>query len=196
MASIDSKALFEKVFFAPTEDKVREIIDEHPEIFRDECWHPLGGDENYFGIVRGQQSNPIAAIVEKVTNSIDALLMKKCHEAGIDPKAPEAPRNMEEARQIFFVDHKQWDLQAVRRRQAEEIQIIADGPPRNTSVIIYDNGEGQHPEDFEKTFLSLVRGNKIHIHFVQGKYNMGGSGALLFCGKERYQLIASKRFDN
>src|SRR5690606_33411580 len=48
----------------------------------------------------------------------------------------------------------------------------------------------------ENTFLSLVRGNKINIQFVQGKYNMGGSGALVFCGKKRYQLIASKRFDN
>lgn len=196
MASFDSKALFEELFFAPTEDKVREIIDEHREIFRDEHWHPLGGDENYFGIVRGQQSNPIAAIVEKVTNSIDALLMKKCYESGINPKAPDAPRNMEEALLKFFVDHKKWDLQSERRKQAEEIQIIADGPTRNTSVIIYDNGEGQRPEDFENTFLSLVRGNKIDIHFVQGKYNMGGSGALLFCGKERYQLIGSKRFDN
>ena len=196
MASIDTKALFQELFFALTEDKVREIIDRHPEIFRDEHWHPLGGNENFFGIVRGQQSNPIAAIVEKVTNSIDALLMKKCHEFGIDPKAPDAPRNMEEALQKFFVDHKKWDLQSARRKQAEEIQIIADGPPRNSSVIIYDNGEGQRPEDFESTFLSLVRGNKIGIHFVQGKYNMGGSGALLFCGKERYQLIGSKRFDN
>ncbi len=49
--------------------------------------------------------------------------------------------------------------------------------------------------DFEKTFLSLLRGNKNEIHFVQGKYNMGGSGAIVFCGKKRYQLIASKRFD-
>jgi len=196
MASINTQTLFEELFFAPTEDMVREIIDEHQEIFRDEHWHPLGGDENFFGIVRGQQSNPIAAIVEKVTNSIDALLMKKCYEVGIDPKAFDAPRNMEEALQKFFVDHKKWDLQSTRRKQAEEIQIIADGPPKNTSVIIYDNGEGQRPEDFENTFLSLVRGNKIDIHFVQGKYNMDGSGALLFCGKERYQLIGSKRFDN
>ena len=196
MTTFDYKSLFETLFSAPTEDKVREIIDRHSEIFRDEHWHPLGGDEKFFGIVRGQQSNPIAAIVEKVTNSIDALLMKKCHEAEIDPEAPDAPRNMEEALQKFFVNHKTWDLQSARRKQAEEIQIIADGPPRNTSVIIYDNGEGQRPEDFENTFLSLARGNKIDIHFVQGKYNMGGSGALLFCGKERYQLIGSKRFDN
>jgi len=146
--------------------------------------------------VRGQQSNPIAALVEKVTNSIDAILTRKCFEAGIDPESNQAPRSMEEAIKKFFPDNKNWDMQSFRRKQAEEIQIVADGPPRNTSVIIYDNGEGQHPEDFERTFLSLVRGNKINIHFVQGKYNMGGSGALVFCGRKRYQLIASKRFDN
>ena len=196
MPSIDYRSLFEKLFFAPTEVEVRDVVGQHPEIFKDEHWCPLGGDEKFFGIVRGQQSNPIAAIVEKVTNSIDALLMKKCYECGIDPKSSNAPRTMEEALKKFFTDYKQWDLQSARRKQAEEIQIVADGPPRKTSVIIYDNGEGQHPEEFEDTFLSLVRGNKIDIHFVQGKYNMGGSGALLFCGRERYQLIGSKRFDN
>ncbi len=53
----------------------------------------------------------------------------------------------------------------------------------------------KNPEDFESTFLSLLRGNKNEIHFVQGKYNMGGSGALVFCGKKRYHLIASKKYD-
>ena len=51
-------------------------------------------------------------------------------------------------------------------------------------------------EDFENTFLSLLRGNKNKIKFVQGKYNMGGSGSIVFCGKKRYQLIGSKRFTN
>lgn len=188
--------LFEKLYFAKTEEEVDKVLEMNPEIFRDENWYPLGGDEKMFGIVRGQQSNPIAALVEKVTNSIDAILTRKCYEAGINPESNQAPRSMEEAIQKFFPEHKNWDLQTFRRKQAEEIQVVADGPTRNTSVIIYDNGEGQHPEDFERTFLSLVRGNKINIHFVQGKYNMGGSGALVFCGKKRYQLIASKRFDN
>ncbi|MCC6602812.1 MAG: hypothetical protein IT327_06360 [Anaerolineae bacterium] len=105
---------------------------------------------------------------------------------------------MQEAVEKFFPDHKNWDLNSVRNLQAENIQILADSYPRdtsNTSLIIYDNGEGQHPEAFERTFLSLLEGNKNEIHFVQGKYNMGGSGAIVFCGKQRYQLIASKRYD-
>ncbi|MDH6355834.1 hypothetical protein M2132_002184 [Dysgonomonas sp. PH5-45] len=195
MAEISNHDLFNFLYFSKTEKDVENVIQNNPNIFIDDNWLPLGGNENMFGIVRNQQSSPIAALVEKVTNSIDAILTKKCLESGIQPDSNEAPQSMEEALSLFYPDYKNWDLKQNRRRQSEDIQIIADGPTRETSVIIYDNGEGQHPEKFEDTFLSLVRGNKINIQFVQGKYNMGGSGALVFCGKKRYQLIASKRFD-
>ena len=122
--------------------------------------------------------------------------MKKCMEAGINPKSTQAPKSMDKARTAFFPNHRDWDLPTLRNQQAESIQILADGPRGKTSLIIYDDGEGQHPEEFENTFLSLLRGNKNEIHFVQGKYNMGGSGAIVFCGKKRYQLIGSKRYDN
>lgn len=195
MAKISNEVLFNQLYFSKTEKEVDEIIQNNPDIFKEDNWFPLGGNENMFGIVRNQQSNPIAALVEKVTNSIDAILTKKCLELEVQPDSNDAPQTMEEAIHLFYPDYKNWDLKQNRRRQSEEIQIIADGPPRDTSVIIYDNGEGQRPENFEDTFLSLVRGNKINIQFVQGKYNMGGSGALVFCGKKRFQLIASKRFD-
>jgi hypothetical protein len=159
-------------------------------------WHPLDGNESNFGVIENQQSSPIAALIEKITNSIDAILMRKCYEAGIDPKSPVAPRSMDEAIGRFFHPENQtWYLSPTRQKQAEEIQIIADGPRMNTSLVIYDNGEGQHPHDFENTFLSLLKGNKNEIPFVQGKYNMGGTGAIVFCGKRRYQLIGSKKYD-
>ena len=190
------KHLFEKLYFAQTEDNVDKVINSHPDIFRQENWHPLSRNENNFGVIENQQSTPIAALIEKITNSIDAVLMKKCFEAGTDPKSHHAPKSMEEARARFFKNHKNWDMPNARRKQSENIQIIADGPRFNTSLIVYDDGEGQHPEDFQNTFLSLLYGNKNEIHFVQGKYNMGGSGAIVFCGKKRYQLIGSKRYDN
>ena len=188
--------LFKELYFAQTEDDVDKVIKNHPGIFKQENWHPLGGNANNFGVIENQQSTPIAALIEKITNSIDAVLMKKCLEAGIDPKSERAPQSMEEAKAKFFANHRDWDLSGKRKKQAESIQIIADGPRLNTSLTIYDDGEGQHPEKFESTFLSLLEGNKTEIHFVQGKYNMGGSGAIVFCGKKRYQLIGSKRYDN
>ena len=190
------KQFFEELYFAQTETDINKIINAYPDLFTHQNWYPLGGNENNFGVIENQQSTPIAALIEKITNSIDAVLMKKCLEAGIDPKSGQAPKSMEEARTNFFPNHRDWDLAGLRNQQAESIQILADGPRRNTSLIIYDDGEGQHPEEFENTFLSLLRGNKNEIHFVQGKYNMGGSGAIVFCGKKRYQLIGSKRYDN
>ena len=193
---LDLKQLFEELYFAKTEDEVNEVIEAHPGIFIQENWCPLGRNENNFGVIENQQSSPIAALIEKITNSIDAVLMKKCLEAGIDPKSDQAPKSLEEAKAKFFENHKNWDLRSFRKQQSESIQVIADGPRFNTSLIIYDDGEGQSPEKFEDTFLSLLSGNKNEIHFVQGKYNMGGSGAIVFCGKKRYQLIGSKRYDD
>ncbi|MGV3530575.1 MAG: hypothetical protein ACO1OO_16860 [Flavisolibacter sp.] len=186
--------LFLKLYRAQTEEEVTIIIEDNPTIFSQANWYPYGDDENYFAVIENQQASPIPALVEKITNSIDAVLMKKCYEAGINPKSSAAPRSMEEAINTFYPNHN-WDLRQNQRRQAENIQIIADGPKSQTSLIIYDDGEGQHPKDFESTFLSLLKGNKTEIHFVQGKFNMGGSGSLVFCGKHRYQLIGSKKFD-
>ncbi len=197
---MDFKQLFLRLYEAKDENSVHAIVAEYDDLFGDSNWKPLGGNQSNFSVVKNQQSNPVAAIIEKVTNSIDAILTKRAHEERIDPKSSDAPQSMEAAVATFFKDHKNWDLQQQRRQQAEEIQIIADGKGapsagHSTCVIIYDNGEGQHPAQFENTFLSLLRGNKNDVPFVQGKYNMGGSGALVFAGKRRYQLIGSKRFD-
>jgi len=198
----DNNKIFHALFKAKDEEELHEVLNTNSDLFVKTNWKPLGGNFSNYGVVKNQQSSPIAALIEKITNSIDAILMKKCLEKGIDPKSDTAPKSMEEAIKLFYDTQASWDLAKYRKEQAQEIQIIADGKgPRQhkgypTSVIIYDKGEGQHPENFEKSFLSLLSGNKNDIHFVQGKYNMGGSGAIVFCGKHRYQLIASKRYDN
>ena len=46
------------------------------------------------------------------------------------------------------------------------------------------------------TLLSLDKKNKIDVHFVQGKFNMGGTGALRFCGYNNLQLVISRRNPN
>ena len=195
-SSLSLKKVFEHLFEAQGEQEVDDFIKRYADFFRDENWKPLGGSPNNYAIIENQQSSPIAALVEKITNSIDATLMKRCYEKGIDPKSATAPKSMEEAVKEFYSGKaKNWDMPSFRKAQAENLQIIASGKRIEPSLVIYDDGEGQAPEMFEKTFLSLVTGNKNEIHFVQGKYNMGGSGAIVFCGKKGYQLIGSRRFD-
>lgn len=196
---MDNEHLFKLLFNSKTEQEVNQVINDNPEIFNQKNWYPLGGNKSNFGVIENQQASPIAALIEKITNSIDAILTKRCFEEGVDPESVMAPRSMEEAVEVFFPDYKSWDLPTFKKAQAEDIQIVADGyykeRSKNTSITIYDNGEGQHPEKFEDSFLSLLQGNKNKILFVQGKYNMGGSGAIVFCGKKSYQLIASRKYD-
>ena len=194
---MDTKKLFWDLYRAGTEDDVDRIISNQKAMSSQENWRPYGGSglENNVGVVQNQQSSPIAALIEKITNSIDATLMKRCYEESINPRSSDAPQSIDEAVERFFPNNKNWDLSRHQYKQAEDIQIIAHGPRKETSLVVYDNGEGQHPDDFSDTLLSLLKGNKNDIPFVQGKYNMGGSGAIVFCGRKRYQLIASKRFN-
>lgn len=198
---IKLEVLFDELYHSKNEEDVDKVIQKYIDTFNKVSnWRPLGGHENNFGVIENQQASPIAALIEKITNSIDAILMKQAYLNKVDPKSSHSPKSMLDAVTAFFPNSKNWDLSVERKRQAEELQIIADGyykeRGKNTSLTIYDNGEGQHPEDFERTFLSLLRGNKNEIPFVQGKYNMGGTGAIVFCGKKRYQLIASKKHTN
>jgi len=162
--------LFNTLYKAQTEIQLHQAIELNIDFQNQDNWHPLGNMESNYSVVENQQSSPIAALVEKLTNSIDAILMKKAYECDINPKSISAPQSMNEAVELFFKDTcKNWNLTSFAKEQSKDIQIIADGPKRDTSLIIYDNGEGQNPEDFETTFLSLMKGNKNDIQFVQGK---------------------------
>lgn len=187
--------LFKRLLAAGTEDEVQGILDAEGLASDPTKWTPYGDNESFYGVVENQQAHPVPALVEKVTNGIDAILEKRVLQDGIDIRSPEAPRSVQEALDRYFPGHRNWDLGDARRRQARELQIVASGPRRDTSLMVYDDGVGQAPEDFPRTFLSLLRGNKNDVHFVQGKYNMGGAGAIAFCGERRFQLVASRRYD-
>ena len=92
--------------------------------------------------------------------------------------------------QKFFgvLDGKWMNLQPRERTNLAEIycNLIATGEKgtgANPTYTILDKGEGQHPEDFTKTFMSLIVKNKVGINFVQGKFGMGSFGAVNFCKK-------------
>jgi len=196
MSEEQMKQLFFQLFNAQNEKEVEELISSNSYLKDNDNWKPYGGNRNNFGTFENQQNNPIPALVEKITNSIDACLMKKCAENGVNPQSKAAPKTMYQAVENFY-DIKDCNLNDLtdkhRRLIAEDIQIIATGDKGQPNIRIYDNGEGQLPEDFEKTLLSLHSGNKIKIPFAQGKYNMGSTGAVVFCGDKKYQLIGSKR---
>lgn len=180
---------------ADHEDQAAAVL-KHYGLDDESLWCPLGGIENNLSIVGNQQSSPTTALVEKLINSIDSLFLLECRLKGIDPESAAAPQDMFHAAEMFF-GMKDGNVALLkpteRAKLAEQVQLTATGGRRDPCYTIVDSGEGQRPEDFPTTFLSLVRSNKLRIPFVQGKFNMGGSGALPFAGQRNMQLIVSRR---
>ena len=144
-------------------------------------------------------------MVEKLINSVDAVLMGECMAAGIPPNAFYAPRTIPEAVAMFIhgdrskantLGYVSYWSRRQRREVSGRITLAATGARSNPSITIVDSGEGQTPSSMPNTLLSLGKRNKIDIHFVQGKFNMGGTGALRFCGEQKLELIISRRNPN
>lgn len=168
----------------------------------DALWRDFGDKEDNWTTIGNQQSRPEAALVEKVVNSVDARLLGECQAAGIDPQSEAAPRSVREAVARFFEGHeacgesdghiREWE-KSKRTEVSAGITIAATGAKKAPCFTIADTGEGQSPRRMPDTLLSLDKKNKLRIHFVQGKFNMGGTGVLRFCGNENLQLVISKR---
>ena len=159
-------------------------------------WKYFGGDENNYSVIGNQQSRPESAIVEKLINSVDASLMRECLLRGIHPESKQAPPSINAALVKFFGIFN-GDLASLdattRSKLADGIGLVATGEKMNPNYIIYDKGEGQTPAMMPDTLLSLHKSNKLKIPFVQGKYNMGGTGVFRFCGENNIQVILSRR---
>ncbi len=169
------------------------------------AWRPLGDNPGNLSIVANQQSDPVASLAEKLTNAIDARLVNACLAADASPEdqsGPSSPR----AAVARFVDRATADEEKYkgdiwnwpeksRLAHAEKITVAVTGGHGKApaSVSVADAGEGQTPAMFPSTLCSLARSNKDRIPFVQGRYNMGASGALRFCGQHHLQLMVSRR---
>ena len=195
--SMKNKELFYALLEAENDQTITRSLEDHG-YSTDEYWQPLGGIENNFSVVGNQQEEPTGALVEKLVNSIDAVLMSECFQQGLNPESSEAPKSMVDAVEKFFdiPDGRLDSLDPKQRTALAEklaLRLIAVGSKEAPSYLVVDAGEGQTPSKFPDTFLSISKSNKLRIPFVQGKFNAGGTGVLQFCGVGNYQLIVSKR---
>lgn len=203
---MDAKGVCLRLLAAKSEAEVQAIINSVPEMRDGENWKPLDGRETNFNVTSNQASDGGKALTELMTNMVDAVLMKHAFDKGVDPKGKDAPKTMYEAVDVLVKNLRGGKLINLDSRDqwlrdfAQKNLVIGitgakkkdEGLPCYTFV---DNGEGQRAEDFEDTFLSLSAGNKKSIPFVQGKYNMGSSGVLRYCGRRWFKLILSRRYD-
>ena len=140
-----------------------------------------------------------------MTNAVDARIVNECRLNGYDPEALDGPTSPQRAVAKFIEGRQGHELdvggdvwnwtQTERSVQASKISVAVSNAGEGTvaTVSIADEGEGQTPSDFPNTLCSLNRSNKDRIPFAQGRFNMGGTGALRFCGKHHLQLVVSRR---
>src|SRR4030042_6206823 len=191
--------------FREIERKVKEILTQKGFWQREEYWRYYGDKEDNFSTTGNQQSRPEAALVEKVVNSVDAVLMNACWLTGISPDNNAAPKSIYEAVALYLGgDAKKYDTLGhigdwptqKRTEVSRLITVVATGDRSNPSFTISDAGEGQAPNKMPDTLLDLSHKNKLGVHFVQGKFNMGSTGVFQFCGRHNLQLIIHRRNPN
>jgi len=194
-----------------SEDEICDLFESVSELKNDANWHPLDNRETNYNVTTNQAATGGKAATELMTNMVDSILTRECLAKGIDPISSDAPKSMHAAVKEFDLVEKSLSGGKIinadkssRRSFAEKNLIIGvtgfKETQRKTNNIwpcytFADNGEGQHSSDFKDTFLSLSAGNKKEIPFVQGKYNMGSSGVLGYCGKHWFKLIVSRKYD-
>ncbi len=193
----DPQRLCLELLNADSEEEVTAILEENG-LLNENLWQDLGDDENNYAIIGNQMSSPTAALVEKIINSIDAVLLAKCHIAKVNPVSANAPQSMSEAAERFLgvKNGSLLNLDSTERSKLaeESIWMIATGANDRPCYTFVDFGEGQTPKRMPNTFLTLFKqSRKIRIPFVQGRFQMGGTGVLRFCGSKKYQLIISRR---
>jgi len=207
MEKLDNKSLCLSLMKANSEERVIEILKENGYWDNPNCWRYYGDKENNYSAAGNQADEAEAALVEKITNARDAILMNECVLKGIDPRSDKAPSGVRAAVAEFFESNpkgelagqiKEWD-KTKRREVARLMSVYLTGPsPRDgyPCVNIADKGEGQTPLRIPETILSLGESIKRNIRFVHGKWNMGGTAALVYCGKKNLQFVLSKRNPN
>src|SRR5208283_5380473 len=95
------KNIFESLLKAETEEEVHNIVGIGAIFQNNKNWREYGDVENNWGQVGTQQDEATAALVEKITNSIDSLLLLKCRLENIDPKSTSAPDDIFVATEKF-----------------------------------------------------------------------------------------------
>jgi hypothetical protein len=154
-------------------------------------WRDLGDEPENYSIAGNQQSRAEQALVEKLINAIDTKLMAAARTNNIDPEGPSAPDSMPKARDRFFgTDWNDPDTLA----RSITVAATGDRAPGRMSLTIADDGEGQTPSSMPRTILSVMKGSKKDVRFVQGRFHMGGTGVLEFCSKNHnLQFVLSRR---
>lgn len=153
-------------------------------------WQAFGDNPSNVSTI-GLGANPGKALIERVTNAIDAVIERE------RPKGKKLPTSPREAVKEWFGRPEtgpdtglfNWKYGNVDEKVRVHIRP-SDG--EYPTVDVEDQGIGIQPEDFPKTILSLQAGNKLTKLYLAGTFGQGGSASIAF---SKYVIVWSRHKD-
>src|SRR5262249_55234374 len=141
-------------------------------------WMSLGDIENNVHAVE-VASDPGSALVERVTNAIDAVLDLEAVRRTDTAPSPHAAAQKWLGVPTGGLSEMP---QPSRQKLADRVRItnFHSGIAQRPTLVVQDSGSGQHPDDFKSTLLSLMKSNKKSKTHQMGVYNAGSAATYNF----------------
>ncbi len=146
-------------------------------------WRDFGDIQDNFGRIH-MMSDPAGAIIERVTNAIDASLETRAEDHPELVATCKSPRMFAEKAFKIPNGYLKNMLPKLREKLVDELNIeieTRDGDSDETPTIdVRDRGAGIQRSEMPNTILGLNRGVKITKWYLMGMYGQGGSTTLAF----------------
>lgn len=168
--------------------EVTKIIDALPP--NEYRWVPFGGTTGNKGQIK-IATDPVRALVERITNSIDAVIERGIQEANI----PDILTLSNERRTELGLTSPHDAITRYVPNKTDSYIVVAVTPRERweqCTVDIFDRGIGIKPEMMPKTILSLSGSNKVSKPYQAGMYGQGGASSIGRVASNGYVIIASR----
>ena len=153
------------------------------------AWRAIGDRPNNNGTIR-MASDPNLALIERVTNGMDAVL----DFASLEHPGDEVANPREAARKWLGIPAGGLAemIATERRNLAARLSVTFrdSGEKGRPTIVIQDSGTGQAQKAVPKTLCSLNESNKIKQPWTMGTYGQGGSVTF---GFSRATVILTRR---
>ena len=139
MKTTDNKRLCIELAQAECESEVIDVLKKVGLWTNSLAWKDYDNNPNNFSTIGNQQSSPDTALVEKIINSVDAVLMRECLRRKINPQSENAPQSIAEALKDFLdiYEGKLSNIDSQQRaKQAENILLVATGQKSNPCYFL------------------------------------------------------------
>lgn len=195
---MDEIEIYKKLMSIGTSDEMRDLLNQIEQEYGEHLkWVPVGGRgmENNRGVIE-MSLDPGRALIERITNGIDAMLEQEYKNRHPNGESCECSTPREAAYTWLGIPLKEGvgGLTTVERQAiAKHLTVTVESGNGEAlrTIIIRDYGIGISPERFASTILSLNFTNKWDARYLIGSYGQGGS-ATFATAISKYTFIASR----